>query len=642
MNSFVDFVAQEQGSVQSEDILKQLNYKNINTNDNAFKRYLWSETKKNNLKDLNGLQRRELYRRIEGLPTMAKQNTSIDEAFNKSYDNRQEFNKQGAIKARTKELANKYSRAELKDLAIANGVSEAFITDGIGDQKKETIARGIARQEINNQITAEEKLEDVSTRVLPNVQVRKVKTKAKDVARGLQQYNVKYPDGFLAKTLMPAEIDVKEAKDQAARQTFVQRIEALEEENKKTKTAPEASPRDYQEAVSRSLFKRTNPLAELRSIAGPQVKQSRTPAINTQQVEQLQEDAPLLEVPNMEGINYQGNLYKFNDNINVDDFVMNLRRIAKRTMPNADIAVVDRLFSTEGNEVAGVTLGDMIAINLETNPETGRPRFASPTDTVYHEAVHYFRNNGYFPIEVVEILEENKQRIFDIATNRMQGEMPSTFEEALAIASGYYNEQKLQGRTPHEFSPPLRRFFEPLFKYFNQVAKFFSGRKYRKLEDVLDAVRTGDLYEDAVNNPKALTPLQQEYSEAVFKGTGYVGPYKGYSLTSGMNTEYDNQRNVQPFYSRTPAYGRNEIKISEIGMRVSRLNEAIEDTKTNSTLGKNWLDTNKQGQYILAGSNIPFTKEYIQETRLDDWLNDPTRAEEKVTKEDIKKLYKSK
>ena len=641
LNSFVDFVAQEQGSIQTEDILKQLNYKNINTNDNAFKRYLWSQTKKNNLKDLNGLERRELYRTIEALPTMPKKNTGIDEAFNKSYDNRQQFNKQGAIKTRTKELANKYSRAELKDLAIANGVSESFITDGIGDQNKETIARGIARQEINNQITAEEKLEDVSTRVLPNVQVRKVKTKAKDVSRGLQQYNVKYPDGFLAKTLIPAEINVKDAKDQAARQTFVQRIEALEKENKKTKTAPEASPRDYQEAVSRSLFKRTNPLAELRSIAGPQVKQSRTPAINTQQVEQLQQDAPLLEVPNMEGINYQGNLYKFNDNIDVPDLIMNLKRIVKRTMPNADITIVDRLYDPEGDEVAGVTLGDMIAINLETNPETGRPRFASPTDTVYHEAIHYFRNNGYFPIEVVEVLEENKQKIFDIATNRMQGEMPSTFEEALAIASGYYNEQKLQGRTPYEFSPPLRRFFEPIFKYFNQVAKFFSGRKYRKLEDVLDAVRTGDLYEDAVNNPKALTPLQQEYSEAVFKGTGYVGPYKGYSLTNGMNTLYDNDRNVQPFYSRTPAYGRNEIKISEIGVRVSRLNEAIKDTKTNSTLGKNWLNINKQGQYILAGSNIPFSKQYIQETRLDDWLNDPIRAEEKVTKEDIKKYIKA-
>ena len=114
----------------------------------------------------------------------------------------------------------------------------------------------------------------------------------------------------------------------------------------------------------------------------------------------------------------------------------------------------------------------MIAINLETNPESGKPRFASPTDTIYHEAVHYFKNNEYFPIEVIELLEKNKQKIINIAEGRLrQGENKEatvdTFEEAIAIASGYYNEQKLQGRIPFEFSPPIRRFFEPIFKYFN-------------------------------------------------------------------------------------------------------------------------------------------------------------------------------
>ena len=621
LQSFKDFVSQEQGSVQAEDILSQATFKNINPNDASFKRFLYLNTKKRNLKDLNGLQRKDIFRQIEALPTQTAVNTSIDKAFSESIDNRQAFSKAEAIKDRTKELENKYTKTQLLDLAKTSGVSEEFIQDAVGTRDKPTIARGIARKEIQNQISAEENYEQVVSRSVPNVQVRKVKTKAADQAKGFQQYSVLYPDDTVIKTLIPANIDVADAKEQAARQTFAQRVEKLEQENIKTKDVPDASQQDYIQAVNNSLFKRTNPLAELLSIAGPQVKQSRTPAIQTEQVQDLIKEAPQLEVPDISGINYQGNLYKFKDNINASDFIMNLRRIAKRTMPDADVVAVDTLFNESGEEVAGVTIGDIIAINLETNPENGRPRFASPTDTVYHEAVHYFINNNYFKPEVLQILAENQQRIFDIAETRFGGKV-DTFEEAVAIASGYYNEQKLQGRTPFEFTPGIRRVFEPLFKFFNQVAKYFSGKKYRKLEDVFDAIRTGDLYQDAVDNPKILSPPQQQFQEELFKQTGYVGSYKGGPITEDMNLDYDSNRNMRPLYSRTPSFGLQELKISEMGQRIDRLQDAVNNTKTKSTKADKWLTTNKQGQKLLTGSNVAFNKLYLQDTRLDEWLSE--------------------
>jgi len=643
LQSFRDFVAQEQGSVQVGDILSQTTLKNIDPNDAAFKRFLYLNTKKRNLKDLNGLQRKEIFRQIEALPTQTAVNTSIDKAFSESIDNRQAFSKAEAIKARTKELENKYTKAQLLDLAKTNGVSEEFIQDAVGTRDKTTIAKGIARKEIQNQISAEENYEQVVSRSVPNVQVRKVKTKAADQARGFQQYSVLYPDDTIIKTLVPANIDVADAKEQAARQTFTQRVERLEEENIKTKDVPDASQQDYIQAVTNSLFKRTNPLAELLSIAGPQVKQSRTPAIQTEQVQDLIEEAPQLEAPDLSGINYQGNLYKFKDNINASDFIMNLRRIAKRTMPDADVVAVDTLFNESGEEVAGVTIGDIIAINLETNPENGRPRFASPTDTVYHEAVHYFINNNYFKPEVLQILAENQQRIFDIAETRFGGKV-GTFEEAVAIASGYYNEQKLQGRTPFEFTPGIRRVFEPLFKFFNQVAKYFSGKKYRKLEDVFDAIRTGDLYQDAVDNPKILSPPQQQFQEELFKQTGYVGSYKGGSITEDMNLDYDSNRNMTPLYSRTPSFGLQELKISEMGQRIDRLQDAVNNTKTKSTKADKWLTTNKQGQELLTGSNVPFNKLYLQDTRLDEWLSEQVNEDgnpREVSIDEIKNYLKT-
>ena len=630
LNSFKDFVAQEQGSVQAEDILSQLNFRNINANDNTFKNFIYLETNKTNLKDLTGLERKRVFKQIQGLPKQDKPNTSIDEAFIKSRDNTEAFTKAQAIKDRQKELVNRYKSSELRQMAISAGVSESFIQDRVGAASKERIAQGIARQEINNQISAEENYEQTASRQIPNVLVNKVKTPAAQKNKGLQQYSVLYPDGKRIKTLVPANVETAEAKELAAQQTFSERLELLIEENKTKNVAPDASNQDFIQALTSSLYKSGDPLAELLRVAGPQVKQSRTPAAQTEQVQILKEDAPLLEVPNMKGINYQGNLYRFKDNINASDTVMNLKRIAKRSFPDADIVAVDNLFNEEGEAVAGVTLGDMIAINLETNPETGRPRFASPTDTIYHEAVHYFINNNYFSPEAIQVLNQNTDKIMSIARVKLQQEnLPSdvTFEEAVAIASAYYNETKLQGRTPFEFTPGIRRFFEPIFKYFNQVAKYFTGKKYRRLEDVFDAVRTGDLYKDAVDNPKILSPPQQKFTLEMFarNPNQAVGPYKGGDLSSGMNLEYNAERRMQPLYSKTPArpYGVNDIKVSQIGLVDSRLNEAVKDTKTKSAKAKDWLQPlkKKPGRFKLAGSNIEFSKDDLLDTGLKDYLD---------------------
>jgi len=630
LNSFKDFVAQEQGSVQVEDILSQLNFRNINANDNTFKNFIYLETNKTNLKDLDGLQRKRVFKQIQGLPKQDRPNTGIDEAFIKSRDNTESFTKAQAIKDRQKELLSKYKGSELRQLAISSGVSESFIQDRVGAASKERMAQGIARQEINNQISAEENYEKTASRSIPNVLVNKVKTPAKQINKGQQQYSVLYPDGSRIKTLVPANIETSEAKELAAQQTFSERVEQLIEENKTKKVAPDASDQDFLQAVTSSLYKSGNPLAELMRIAGPQVKQSKTPAAQTEQIQTLAQDAPLLEVPDMSGINYQGNLYRFKDNINGSDTVMNLKRIAKRSFPDADIVAVDNLFNEEGQAVAGVTLGDMIAINLETNPESGRPRFASPTDTIYHEAVHYFINNNYFSPEAIQTLNENTDKIMSIARVKLQQEnLPSdvTFEEAVAIASAYYNETKLQGRTPFEFTPGIRRFFEPIFKYFNQVAKYFTGKKYRKLEDVFDAIREGDLYKDAVDNPRMLSPPQEKFALEMFarEPDKAIGPYKGGDLSSGMNLEYSTQRRLQPFYSKTPArpYGNFDIKISEMGLVDSKLSEAVKETKTKSAKAKDWLQPlkKKPGRFKLIGSNIEFSKDELLDTGLKDYLD---------------------
>ncbi len=140
--------------------------------------FIYLETKKTNIKDLTGLERKRVFKQIQGLPKQDKPSTSIDEAFIKSRDNTEAFTKAQAIKDRQKELVNRYKSSELRQIAISAGVSESFIQDRVGAASKERIAQGIARQEINNQISAEENYEQTASRQIPNVLVNKVKTPA--------------------------------------------------------------------------------------------------------------------------------------------------------------------------------------------------------------------------------------------------------------------------------------------------------------------------------------------------------------------------------------------------------------------------------------------------------------------------------
>ena len=87
-----------------------------------------------------------------------------------------------------------------------------------------------------------------------------------------------------------------------------------------------------------------------------------------------------------------------------------------------------------------------------------------------------------------------------------------------------------------------------------------------------------------------------------------------------MNLDYDAERNMTPLYSRSPSFGLVELKTSKMGQRIDRLQEAVDNTKTKSTKADKWLTTNKQGQELLTGSNIPFNKLYLQDTRLEEWL----------------------
>ena len=86
-----------------------------------------------------------------------------------------------------------------------------------------------------------------------------------------------------------------------------------------------------------------NPLAILQEIAGPQVKLSTTPAMPEDGLAGgIGEDLPMPAKAII--VMTEGNLYAFKDNIDAPDFVMNLKRIAKRVFPDADtVAAVDQI-----------------------------------------------------------------------------------------------------------------------------------------------------------------------------------------------------------------------------------------------------------------------------------------------------------
>ena len=130
--------------------------------------------------------------------------------------------------------------------------------------------------------------------------------------------------------------------------------------------------------------------------------------------------------------------------------------------PDAEVALVDRVFTPEGEKAGLTEIGaeNLILISLDK-------KFADPTDTLYHESFHWFTNNGFFSNEDINALRENESVIRNIADARM-GQPVESFEEAAAIASGAYNNAKINGQTPYEFLPPIRRVFDKLYRFFSK------------------------------------------------------------------------------------------------------------------------------------------------------------------------------
>ena len=631
--SFDDFVKDQLGTASPNDIERELSNRNISTSDKAFKRWLEVNTGVDDLNAVAGLKRRELMRQMAVLPVMDKKNSSIDSAFNLSRENTEEFSKQEAIINRAKKLNNKHTSQELILMAKASGVPSQNIYDKKGMPFTGLeIARAIARKDINSLTTAEENVEKEASQLVPNVLVRKAKARKADKAKGLQPYRVVFPDGTPVRVLLPEEATGQPARNLASQIAVEERTQMLEQENIEKKVAPEAASRDYAEAVRLSLMSGANPLAILQEIAGPQVKLSTTPAMPEDGLAGgIGED---MSMPDKPYVMAEGNLYVFKDHIDAPDFVMNLRRIAKRVFPDANVAAVDRLFNAENmQEVAGVTIGDMVVINLETGRE-GRKKFASPEDTLFHEAVHYFVNNGYFNNDVIQVLRENEDNIRNIALTRLGTDadgnqiVPESFEEAVAIASGVYNEARLNGKIPYQFHPPLRRFFEPIFKFFNGVGKYLSGKKYRRLEDVLDAIGSGQLYKDASEAGLNLNPANKAYIEGEFRETGWLGSYTGGPLAQQFDPEV--RKPYKPLYSRTLSVPTGK-QLTDVFLFHALKNAAL-NTSTKETQASNWIVETKQGRK-LQGADGNINPKYFIETGLDEWLAD--KGTDLVTKQQI-------
>ena len=630
--SFSAFVEDQIGGASPGDIERELSNRNISTSDKAFKRWLEVNTGVDDLNAVAGLKRRELMRQMTVLPVMDKKNSSIDSAFNLSRENTEEFSKQEAITNRAKKLNNKHTSQELILMAAASGVPSQNIYDKKGMPFTGLeIARAIARKDINSMTTAEENVEKEASQLVPNVLVRKVKARKADKAKGLQPYRVEFPDKTPVRVLLPEEATGQPARNLASQIAVEERTQMLEQENIEKKVAPEAASRDYAEAVRLSLMSGANPLAILQEIAGPQVKLSTTPAMPEDGLAGgIGEDLPMPDKPYVMA---QGNLYAFKDNIDAPDFVMNLRRIAKRVFPDANVAAVDRLFNAENmQEVAGVTIGDMVVINLETGRE-GRKKFASPEDTLFHEAVHYFVNNGYFNDDVIQVLRENEDNIRNIALTRLGTDaegnqiVPESFEEAVAIASGVYNEARLNGKIPYQFHPPLRRFFEPIFRFFNGVGKYFSGKKYRRIEDIFDAIGSGQLYRDASEAGLNLNPANKAYIEGEFRETGWLGSYTGGPLAQQFDPEV--RKPYKPLFSRTLSVPTGK-QLTDV-FTFNALKNAALNTSTKQTQASNWIAMLNKVEKSRIGGDI--NSKYFIETGLDEWLEG--KGNEQVTKQEI-------
>jgi len=396
--------------------------------------------------------------------------------------------KQTAIDDQANNLKNKYTVQELITLAKSSGIPDQQIysqREGKPFTKSE-LAQTIATKEIDLLTSAEEMRDRIASVVVPNVAVRKNKLSKKDTADGVIRYNVEFPDKSKVRVPVDNRVEESQARELAAQLSLQERVKQLKEENEKKKTVPQASDRDYLEAVRYMLVSGNNPLAILQQIAKPKFSQVKT---------REQRD---VAIPSVEDV--AKSPYALKGGVDEVAMLMKLSRLSKKMFPDANVGVVDRLFNPENRkEVAGVTdisAEDLILISVDN-------KFADPTDTLYHEAFHWFTNNGFFSNEDLAGLRENEARIRNIAEG-IVGQPVESFEEAAAIASGAYNQAKVNGEVPFQHLPAMRRVFDKLYKFFNQFKQFLTRKKYRTPEQIFDRMREGKLFEEMKDNQVSL------------------------------------------------------------------------------------------------------------------------------------------
>ena len=616
--SFANYVNQEIGVPTQEDIVQTLKDKNISTTDSDFKKYLKQQWRVDSLDQLNALNRREVMRTMGSLPMMDQKNTPIAKAFGVQGDNLNIANKQSAIDAQANKLKNKYTTQELITLAKSSGVPDQQIysqTEGKPFIKSD-IARAIANKEVDLLTTAEEMRDRISSVVTPNVIVRKNKLSNKDKADGVVRYNIEFPDKTKIRIPVDNRLEDAQAREFAANLALEERVAELKKENEEKKAVPEASDRDYLDAVRYMLASGNNPLGILQQIAKPKYSA-------TNRIEGETSDIPL---PSLAVLREPS--YLFKSGVDADNIALNLRKLTKKMFPDADVALVDRVFTPEGEKAGLTEIGaeNLILISLDK-------KFADPTDTLYHEAFHWFTNNGFFSNEDINALRENESVIRNIADARM-GQPVESFEEAAAIASGAYNNAKINGQTPYEFLPPIRRVFDKLYRFFSKFKQFLNGKKYRTPEDVFDRMREGDLFKEMSENQVPLNEVNESFVKENFQRFGDVGKYEGGQMIQQTIPQYQYLQGMQPFWVNSKSFERPaNFMFDSTNLRIFQndaLLERIEGLKTKKTKASEWIRQ-------IFPTKRPIKQAYDQDVGLKDWLEN--QKDESVSKQDIIDYY---
>ena len=619
--SFEDFAEDQIGIVSSEDIINYLSEKNISTSDNAFKKYLRTQAGVDSLDQVQGFKRKEIMRNITSLPLMGKKNSPIDKAFNVERDNIEIATRKKQITDRALKINNKAGNTQAKlirDAKSAGVPDQQIFEQSTGKPfTKMDIARAIATREENLMQTAEETAERTAATEVPNVIVEKRTAKKSEVNQNA--YLVKFPDKSKVRVPLDDRLEGDQANNTAAKFALEERVDRLRKQNEKRKNPIVASDNDYNLAVRSMLLSGEKPIAILERIT-TSAKYSTTPSLDGFIA------PPLPQVSDLRNAKY-----RFKEKVDVKNILSNMRRDTRRMFPNADVAVVDELFDENNENVAGLTKEDLIMIALDD-------KFTDPTETLYHEAVHWFDINGFFDDDAIQMLKENESRIRNIAEGR-EGKPVENFGEAVAIASGVYNYAKRNKGASDinmsQFLPPMRRFFEKLYKLFSRFKTFLNKKKYNNIEDLFEAMDQGVLFKETLETQRQLTPENEDFVKENFKDAGDVGSYKGGQLVQKLTPAYKAAvEKYDPFWLNTKAFNHapnSYLDSMNLELFVqNELKERINKESTKKTQGKFWIEK------IYGGKGKKqLSAKYEEETGLRAWLSIDRNIDRVIDKEEV-------